>query len=273
MADNGGADIIVHVAGGGASAPSGGFATLTPELWHRTLQLNLLGAVRVDRGLIPAMIQTGVGSIVHVTSIQRKMPLYDATLRLRGGQGRTYDLQQRPGQRTRTARHSRQHCLTRLHPKPRSRTTDRNGQPRASPRPRRGTAKDHGLTRRDPGRLTRAPRRHRRTRRLPGLRPRLSNNRRRTHYRRRNDPNHLSPAKKPRQHVWRRGSPAPPTASATAEPGCAPECAGSATLVGFLMLSICDAADWPPGVHVVTACAAAPEGTAAPTHEGVSGRC
>ena len=80
MADNGGADIIVHVAGGGASAPSGGFAALTPQLWHHTLQLNLLGAVRVDRGLIPAMIQTGAGSIVHITSIQRKMPLYDATL-------------------------------------------------------------------------------------------------------------------------------------------------------------------------------------------------
>jgi NAD(P)-dependent dehydrogenase (short-subunit alcohol dehydrogenase family) len=80
MAANGGADIIVHVAGGGDSAPSGGFAMLTPELWHQTLQLNLLGAVRVDRGLIPAMIQTGAGSIVHITSIQRKMPLYDATL-------------------------------------------------------------------------------------------------------------------------------------------------------------------------------------------------
>jgi NAD(P)-dependent dehydrogenase (short-subunit alcohol dehydrogenase family) len=80
MAANGGADIIVHVAGGGASAPSGGFATLTPEIWHRTLELNLLGAVRLDRGLIPAMIQAGAGSIVHITSIQRKMPLHDATL-------------------------------------------------------------------------------------------------------------------------------------------------------------------------------------------------
>jgi NAD(P)-dependent dehydrogenase (short-subunit alcohol dehydrogenase family) len=45
---NGGADIIVHVAGGGASAPSGGFAALTQELWHHMLQLNLLGAVRPD---------------------------------------------------------------------------------------------------------------------------------------------------------------------------------------------------------------------------------
>src|ERR1700686_1797076 len=75
----GGVDIIVHVAGGG-SAPPGGFALLTSELWHRTLELNLLGAVRLDRGLVPKMIDAGQGAIVHVTSIQRKMPLYDATL-------------------------------------------------------------------------------------------------------------------------------------------------------------------------------------------------
>ena len=75
----GGVDIIVHVAGGG-SAPPGGFALLTSELWNRTLELNLLGAVRLDRGLVPKMIDAGQGAIVHVTSIQRKMPLYDATL-------------------------------------------------------------------------------------------------------------------------------------------------------------------------------------------------
>src|SRR5258705_789410 len=79
MSQDGAVQIIVHVAGGGP-APSGGFAMLTPELWNRTLELNLLGAVRLDRGLVPAMIDAGVGAIVHVTSIQRKMPLYDATL-------------------------------------------------------------------------------------------------------------------------------------------------------------------------------------------------
>ena len=80
ITDYGGVDIIVHVAGGGGSAPSGGFAKLTPELWHQTLELNLLGAVRLDRGLVPAMIDAGAGAIVHISSIQRKMPLYDATL-------------------------------------------------------------------------------------------------------------------------------------------------------------------------------------------------
>jgi NAD(P)-dependent dehydrogenase (short-subunit alcohol dehydrogenase family) len=80
ITDRGGVDILVHVAGGGASVPAGGFAKITPELWHQTLQLNLLGAVRLDRGLVPAMIDAGAGAIVHIASIQRKMPLYDATL-------------------------------------------------------------------------------------------------------------------------------------------------------------------------------------------------
>jgi NAD(P)-dependent dehydrogenase (short-subunit alcohol dehydrogenase family) len=80
ITERGGVDIIVHVAGGGASAPSGGFAKLTPELWRHTLELNLLGAVRLDRGLIPAMIDAGAGAIVHIASIQRRMPLHDATL-------------------------------------------------------------------------------------------------------------------------------------------------------------------------------------------------
>ncbi|MHB8695105.1 MAG: SDR family oxidoreductase [Solirubrobacteraceae bacterium] len=80
LARGGGVDIIVHVAGGAASAPSGGFAKLTPEVWWQTLELNLLGAVRLDRGLVPAMIEAGTGAIVHVSSIQRQMPLFDATL-------------------------------------------------------------------------------------------------------------------------------------------------------------------------------------------------
>lgn len=72
-------DIVVHMVGG-STAPSGGFAALTDEEWMAALNLNLLGAVRLDRGLVPAMIKTGRGAIVHVSSIQRRMPLYDATL-------------------------------------------------------------------------------------------------------------------------------------------------------------------------------------------------
>lgn len=75
----GGAQILVHVAGG-SSAPAGGFAALTDQHWLDELQLNLLGAVRLDRALVPAMIAAGSGAIVHVGSIQSRMPLYDGTL-------------------------------------------------------------------------------------------------------------------------------------------------------------------------------------------------
>jgi NAD(P)-dependent dehydrogenase (short-subunit alcohol dehydrogenase family) len=42
--------------------------------------LNLMSAVRMDRALLPAMIAQGSGVILHVTSIQRVLPLHDATI-------------------------------------------------------------------------------------------------------------------------------------------------------------------------------------------------
>lgn len=75
----GGVDIIVHVVGG-SSAPAGGFAVLDDEQWQKELNLNLLPAVRLDRALLPAMIEQGSGVIVHVTSIQRQMPLPKSTI-------------------------------------------------------------------------------------------------------------------------------------------------------------------------------------------------
>jgi len=72
-------DILVHTVGG-SHASSGGFAALSDAQWQDELNLNLLGAVRLDRGLLPAMIEAASGAIVHVSSIQRRMPLYEATL-------------------------------------------------------------------------------------------------------------------------------------------------------------------------------------------------
>jgi NAD(P)-dependent dehydrogenase (short-subunit alcohol dehydrogenase family) len=74
-----GLDILVHNVGG-SSAPAGGFAALTDEEWRRELDLNLLAAVRLDRALLPTMLKQRGGVIIHVTSIQRLLPLYDATL-------------------------------------------------------------------------------------------------------------------------------------------------------------------------------------------------
>lgn len=75
----GGIDIIAHVVGG-SSTPAGGFSKLSDEDWTRTLALNLFPAVRLDRLLVPEMLKQGHGSIVHVGSIQRTLPLYDSTI-------------------------------------------------------------------------------------------------------------------------------------------------------------------------------------------------
>jgi NAD(P)-dependent dehydrogenase (short-subunit alcohol dehydrogenase family) len=75
----GGVDILVHTLGG-SGAPAGGFAVLTDEIWQRELDQNLLAAVRLDRALIPGMIERGRGAVVHVSSIQRRLPLWDGTL-------------------------------------------------------------------------------------------------------------------------------------------------------------------------------------------------
>jgi NAD(P)-dependent dehydrogenase (short-subunit alcohol dehydrogenase family) len=74
----GGIDILVHCLGG-SHAPGGGFAALTEELWQDELNLNLLAAVRLDRLLLPQMIERGSGAVVHVSSIQRRLPLHEAT--------------------------------------------------------------------------------------------------------------------------------------------------------------------------------------------------
>jgi len=74
----GGVDIIVNVLGG-SSAPGGGFAVLDDEQWANALGQNLMAAVRVDRALLPGMLARGAGVIIHVTSIQRELPLPDST--------------------------------------------------------------------------------------------------------------------------------------------------------------------------------------------------
>ncbi|HAL70788.1 MAG TPA: short-chain dehydrogenase [Verrucomicrobiales bacterium] len=74
----GGVDILIHNLGG-SSAPGGGFAALTDELWLDELNLNLLTAVRLDRALVPGMIERAKGVVIHISSIQRTLPLPDST--------------------------------------------------------------------------------------------------------------------------------------------------------------------------------------------------
>lgn len=74
----GGVDVIVNVLGG-SNAPAGGFAVLDDDTWFSELNQNLMPAVRIDRALLPLMIEQGSGVIIHVTSIQRELPLPGAT--------------------------------------------------------------------------------------------------------------------------------------------------------------------------------------------------
>jgi NAD(P)-dependent dehydrogenase (short-subunit alcohol dehydrogenase family) len=75
----GGVDILVHNVGGSA-APGGGFAALADDEWQHALNSNLLAAVRLDRGLLPLMVAQRAGVIIHISSIQRRLPLFEATL-------------------------------------------------------------------------------------------------------------------------------------------------------------------------------------------------
>lgn len=74
----GGLDILVNVLGG-SSAPSGGFAALNDAEWDKEFDLNFYPAARLDRALIPGMIAQGNGVVIHVTSIQHRLPLPEAT--------------------------------------------------------------------------------------------------------------------------------------------------------------------------------------------------
>ncbi|MEV5600820.1 oxidoreductase [Streptomyces sp. NPDC052299] len=68
----GGVDVLVNNAGA-ASAP-------TPTLsrsdasWQADLEMNLLSAVRLDRALVPSMVERGSGVVVHVSSIASQLP-------------------------------------------------------------------------------------------------------------------------------------------------------------------------------------------------------
>jgi NAD(P)-dependent dehydrogenase (short-subunit alcohol dehydrogenase family) len=74
-----GVDILVNNAGG-SSSPAGGALALSDQDWQNALDANLLAAVRLDRGLLPSMLKQGSGVIIHISSIQRTLPLFEATL-------------------------------------------------------------------------------------------------------------------------------------------------------------------------------------------------
>ncbi len=79
LARFGGIDILINNVGG-SSAPSGGVLALTDEDWRSAINTNLLAAVRLDRCFLPGMLHRRSGVILHISSIQRRLPLFEATL-------------------------------------------------------------------------------------------------------------------------------------------------------------------------------------------------
>src|SRR5260221_1917333 len=70
----GGVDVLVNVVGG-SSSPPGGVLALSDDDWQLDLNTNWFSAVRLDRGLLPSMVEQRSGVIIHFSSIQRNMPL------------------------------------------------------------------------------------------------------------------------------------------------------------------------------------------------------
>ena len=68
----GGADMLVHCAGERGAA--GDFLTLSDDDWYETIDIDLMGAVRVCRAFIPQMQQKGWGRIVLISSENALQP-------------------------------------------------------------------------------------------------------------------------------------------------------------------------------------------------------
>lgn len=72
-------DILINNLGG-SETRAGGFAVLDDKDWIEAIQTNLLASVRLDRSFLPQMLTRKTGVIIHMASIQGRLPLYDSTL-------------------------------------------------------------------------------------------------------------------------------------------------------------------------------------------------
>lgn len=75
----GGVDVVVNNAGHQTWTPDGILAT-DDSAWTTDLDTNLMSAVRLDRALLPAMIAAGAGVIIHMTSVQARLPISGCSL-------------------------------------------------------------------------------------------------------------------------------------------------------------------------------------------------
>lgn len=69
----GGLDILINNVGGSSTSTAGALA-ITDEDWLMTFHANLFSSVRLDRGFLPYMVEQKSGVIIHISSIQSKLP-------------------------------------------------------------------------------------------------------------------------------------------------------------------------------------------------------
>ncbi|SDR05409.1 NAD(P)-dependent dehydrogenase, short-chain alcohol dehydrogenase family [Chryseobacterium soldanellicola] len=72
-------DIIINNTGANLS-PGGGFSTLSDEHWNNDWQTNFMSAVRINKALLPAMIEQKSGVIVNISTGAAKLPLWEMTM-------------------------------------------------------------------------------------------------------------------------------------------------------------------------------------------------
>jgi NAD(P)-dependent dehydrogenase (short-subunit alcohol dehydrogenase family) len=72
-------DILVNNIGG-LTTSGGGFMALSDEDWERELQFNLLAAIRLDKALLPKMLEQKSGVIIHISTTSAMQPLWDVNM-------------------------------------------------------------------------------------------------------------------------------------------------------------------------------------------------
>lgn len=72
-------DIIVNNAGANLS-PGGGFSVLADEHWNNDWQLNFMSVVRINKALLPAMIEQKTGVIINISTGAAKQPIWEMTM-------------------------------------------------------------------------------------------------------------------------------------------------------------------------------------------------
>ena len=72
-------DIIVNNTGANLS-PGGGYASLSDEHWFNDWNLNFLSVVRINKLLLPSMIEQQCGVIINISTGAAKQPIWEMTM-------------------------------------------------------------------------------------------------------------------------------------------------------------------------------------------------